>query len=240
MRNGVKSLAAFTLLLLFLSGSTILAQNSRGMATKENLDLPFDALGNSEDEEEAPEIVYFYGQQFEGDGIFFCLDRSSSTCNGELAIEKREAIRTVTQFSNRVEFAIVFYDAQVMRWPTTGRPARADAAQRAAAVAFLSTVICGRGTCTKEGLLAAVDFADRATTRRNVIIYLGDGRLTCPTRTGSEDQYRMETLQLLVQRNHKRHQINSICVGGDEGPKAEQFCRDLAGMHHGKFTRIWR
>jgi len=49
-----------------------------GGATKENLDLPFDALGEEEEEEEAPEVVTFYGTQLEGDGVFYCIDRSGS------------------------------------------------------------------------------------------------------------------------------------------------------------------
>ena len=44
-----------------------------GVALKENLDLPFNAVGKSgeEEEEEAPEIVVLYGQAFEGDGFVF-------------------------------------------------------------------------------------------------------------------------------------------------------------------------
>jgi hypothetical protein len=65
-----------------------------GVATKENLDLPFDSIGESEEEEDAPEIVTFYGQQLEGDGIFYVIDRSSSMGDrGELAIAKTELAR---------------------------------------------------------------------------------------------------------------------------------------------------
>jgi hypothetical protein len=41
-------------------------------ATKENLDLPFDAFANTEEEEEAPEVIFFHGQQYEGDGYTHC------------------------------------------------------------------------------------------------------------------------------------------------------------------------
>jgi hypothetical protein len=57
----------------FLSAAPGLrAQVLGGVALKENLDLPFNALGRSaEEEEDAPEIVVLYGQEFEGDGFVF-------------------------------------------------------------------------------------------------------------------------------------------------------------------------
>ena len=45
-----------------LCGSQLFAQGQ--VKTKENLDLPYDAFGLNETEEEAPEGVVFYGQSF--------------------------------------------------------------------------------------------------------------------------------------------------------------------------------
>src|SRR5881296_3444472 len=71
-----------------------------GAGTKENLDLPFNALGAAEDEEDAPEVVTFYGQQLEGDGFFYVIDHSlSMTESGELIIAKREVVRNISEFS---------------------------------------------------------------------------------------------------------------------------------------------
>ena len=91
--------APFTLLLFFAG-----VIHAQGGLSKENLDLPYDAMSLAEEDEDSPEVIIFYGQNYEGDGVFFCLDRSSSTRNGELKIEKREAIRSITEFSSRVEF----------------------------------------------------------------------------------------------------------------------------------------
>lgn len=81
MRWTKKMLSPCVVGLLLVIASPINGQLSQ-IASKENLDLPFDAFGISEDEKEAPEVVFFYGQQYEGDGFFFCLDRSSSTAKG--------------------------------------------------------------------------------------------------------------------------------------------------------------
>ena len=47
----------------------------KGSGQKTNLDLPFDAEGaDSEDEEEAPELIVFYGEAYEASKVVFCLD----------------------------------------------------------------------------------------------------------------------------------------------------------------------
>ena len=69
------------------------AQSLAGGALKANLDLPFDAglLNEDGEDEDAPEIINFYSQQYEGDGIFYAIDRSGSMLDsGELLIAKNE------------------------------------------------------------------------------------------------------------------------------------------------------
>ena len=93
------------------------AQSLAGGALKANLDLPFDAglLNDDGEDEDAPEIITFYSQQYEGDGIFYAIDRSGSMQNsGELDIAKREVGKNIREFSNRVQFGIVFFDRGIM------------------------------------------------------------------------------------------------------------------------------
>jgi len=215
-----------------LCGSQLFAQGQ--VKTKENLDLPYDAFGLNETEEEAPEVVVFYGQSFEGDGIFYCLDRSSSTCNGELAIEKRETIRNIMEFSSRIEFGIAFYDRGLRKFPTSGRPMTADASGKSAGVSFVSSTQCGSGTCVKLGLMACLEFANFSSAKRNVIIYLGDGGTTCPGSNPS--QYAQTTLTEVKSKNSRRAQINSIHVGTDDS----SFSKQLATQNGGTFTQITR
>src|SRR5262245_55553549 len=78
---------AWVVMLVFAAGTAgpLWAQTGSGSASggvKQNLDLPFDAAGEEEDEEDAPEIIVFYGQQYEGDGIFFSCDKSGSMREG--------------------------------------------------------------------------------------------------------------------------------------------------------------
>jgi hypothetical protein len=74
-------LVSLTFLLFFLAPTTLVdAQTLAGGALKSNLDLPFDAglLNDDAEDEDAPELITFYSQQYEGDGIFYCIDHSSS------------------------------------------------------------------------------------------------------------------------------------------------------------------
>jgi hypothetical protein len=216
----------------FLCQNQLCAQGQ--FKSKENLDLPYDAFGLNETEEEAPEVVVFYGQSFEGDGIFYCLDRSSSTCGGEIAIEKRETIRNIMEFSSRVEFGIAFYDRGLRKFPSSGRPITADAGGKSAAVSFVSSTQCGGGTCVKLGLMACLDFASFSSAKRNVIIYLGDGGTTCPGADPSA--YAQTTLAEVKSKNFKNAQINSIHVGTDP----PGFSKQLASQNGGTFNQITR
>jgi Mg-chelatase subunit ChlD len=226
------SLAAF----LLLASAVARSDEGVAVATKENLDLPFQSSGSGDDEEEAPEIVFFYGQQFEGEGFFFCMDRSGSTRQGELEIEKREAIRTVQQFSKRVEFGIVFFAGDVAKWPSNNRPASADGASKSAAIAWMSTIQPGRGSCVLEGLVQTIQFANRSSTARNVVIYLGDGGTNCTSHNPND--YRTRALNAARTANFRNFPINVICVGSDN--VNEDFCKALATMNGGSYKRVSR
>ena len=59
-------------------------------ATKDNLDLPFDAVGDDDPEEDAPEAVIFYELATESDAVFYVIDSSRSMRDkGELAHAKQ-------------------------------------------------------------------------------------------------------------------------------------------------------
>lgn len=201
--------------------------------TKANLDLPFDALVDEVNEEEPLEYIVFYGQNYEGDGFFFCLDRSSSTAQGELAMEKREAIRVISEFSENVTFGVVFYDAEVMKFPSSGRPAEATTGMKSAAVTFIASIQPGKGTCVAKGLTECLNFANQSPARRNQIILLTDGYTTCPGFDAAE--YGKRTLAEITAKNYKRHAIHAICVGTEV---SEFFPKTLAAMNNGTYKRI--
>lgn len=204
--------------------------------TKENLDMPFDARGETDEEEDAPEIVVFYGQQFEGDGIFYVVDRSGSMRDsGELDIAKREVLRNVREFSDRVQFGVVFFDSQVVKFPASGQPAEANPNMVSAACSFVMSISGGTGSCCRQGLAEGLRMANLASPRRKVLIYVGDGGGTC--NSSAEAQYLQTTLAQITGQNYQRVQINSIGVLNPSALGVD-FMKRLAANNGGTYVRI--
>src|SRR5262245_5991377 len=186
-RTPAKVLAAvFTFGLLAFGADGLYAQ------LKENLDLPFDALGQEEDEEEAPEVVNFYNTNLEGDGFFYAIDKSSSMSQGELPRAKQEVTKNIREFSDRVFFGVLFFDPNLAKFPSNGQPAKGSPGMKAAGISFVQSTPGGSGSCCKEGLLAAIQMANMCKAKRKVIVYLGDGGGHCMG--GDEAEYLQQTL----------------------------------------------
>ena len=232
-------LSCASLLWILAGTSAARAQELGGTAaTKENLDLPFDAVGDSQEEEDAPEIVTFYGQQMEGDGIFYVIDNSGSMNDqGEEAIAKREVIRNVQEFSSRVQFAIVFFAKDVSKYPSSGMPAEANPGMKASAISFVQALPGSSGSCCQQGLAQGLRFANMATSKRKVLVYVGDGGGTC--QGADEATYLRQALGSVTSQNYQRIQIN--CIGVlNPSPLGVDFMKRLSATNGGTYTRISR
>jgi len=236
-RRLISFVALAVVVVLFPCASIVFSQEgSRGGASKENLDLPFDALSESEDDDEkAPEVIVFYAQQYEGDGFFYSCDMSGSM-NQESKFKKlqREVIKNVSQFSEKVQFGICFFNNALKKFPSNGRPADANPAMKAAAIAFVMSATPGRGSCSKPALLACLQFASQSSSKRKVIIHLSDGVNKCNNLELTA--YNQEILAEVAARNTQRVKINTICIGSDHVD--EEWMRKLAFQNNGQASRV--
>jgi Mg-chelatase subunit ChlD len=224
--------------LALFAGRSSWAQESGGGATKENLDLPFDAIGDNEEEEEAPEIVSFYGQTLEADAFFYIIDRSGSMQDsGELAIAKREVIKNISEFSDRVQFGIFFFDRGLLKFPSSGQPAEANPGGKSSGISFVTSTQGGGGTCQQLALAAAIQMGSQSSSKRKVIVYLSDGAGTCSG--ADEGTYLRQTIASTSAQNWQRIQINTIGVL-EMTALHEKFMKDLASTNGGSYTRITR
>lgn len=213
---------------------------SPGQVRRENLDLPYDAARvSSEDEEEAPHFLTFYGQQYEGDGIFYVVDRSGSMgTSGELRVAKREVIRGIRGFSRRIQFAVIFFGSKLERFPESKTPVWATAAMRGAAISFVVRQRAVGNTCVKTALIAALDYARNSSVERNLIILLTDGGGTCHKQ--AEVLYLAEVIRAVRRRNRPRcAEINTVGVL-EVSELGERFLRELAELGRGRYVRISR
>ncbi len=218
------------------------AQSLAGGALKANLDLPFNAglFNDDGEDEDAPEIITFYSQQYEGDGIFYAIDRSGSMRDsGELDIAKREVGKNIREFSSRVQFGIVFFDLGITKFPAGGRATEASSAMKAAGTNWLQSIPGGSGSCCKEGLMEALKYANTSSATRKVVVYVGDGGGTCSLSGGGEDSYLKQTLSMVKSQNFQRAQVNTVGVLQLNNLR-ENFLRSLASGNGGSYVKITR
>ncbi len=201
---------------------------------KANLDLPFDAIGEDEEEEEAPEVIVFYGAQYEGDFFCFTCDRSGSMEGERWTKLQREVVKNIAQFSERVQFGIVFFAGDTKKFPPSGQPADANPGMKAAAISMVMSTTLGRQSCYKEALFDALAFASRSSTKRKVIICLGDGELYCSGQRG--DAYGQQALTQIKARNVSGAKINCIGIAAPGG-EGERWLKTLAAQNNGQYRR---
>jgi hypothetical protein len=182
--------------------------------------------------------MVFYGIPLLGDGIFYVVDKSWSMADsGELAIAKREVIRTINELPEDHQFGIVFFDSSVMRFPASGVPATANPAMKAAATAFVQSVTFGTGSCPQQSLVAALDMAKASSARRDVLVYVGDGGGTC--QGADEVTYLKQTLERVTEENSGHAQIHTVGVL-NPARLLEDFLKALADRNSGIYVRIER
>lgn len=225
--------------LAFGLGIPRLAAQDLGGPLKENLDLPYSSVGDpDDDDDDRPEIVTFYGQNLEGDGFFYCIDRSSSMAVATgLPRAKREIARNVSELSSRAQFGIVFFDAAILKFPSSGQPLAASPGYKSAALVWLGSVGIGSGSCILEGLGQSLRMANLASVKRKVLVYAGDGGGTCGG--PSESEYLENALTTITSQNYQRVQINCIGVNMGTGRSMqESFLKRLAAANRGTYRRI--
>ena len=247
----MKWLIAFALLLTVSVATALgLSQDVGNSVENIQLDLPYNGGDRKEEEKEGAEIIFFYGQQFEGDVFIFCVDRSGSMgMYGALACAKREMCRTIKELSPEAEFAICFFDTGSAVWPSSGRPAKATSINKGKACDWVSRMVLGRQSCPQSALLRSLRMINSSEKSRRCIVYVGDGGGTCfkdgwkqssPSKIsanpeeGFEDWYLLETLDKVDRYNFKEASINTI--GVMMGPRfnvRHHFVSDLAQRNNG-------
>ena len=150
---------------------------------------------------------------------------------------QQEVIKNIVQFSERVQFGVVFFDSNIYKFPQSGRPADATPALKAAGSAFVTSTQAGHGSCCKAGLLQALAYANQSTAKRRIIIHLSDGFTTCPGNDAA--QYGQQTLSEVSAKNTQKVHINAICIGPPGANNVdEDWMKKLAAQNGGSYARI--
>jgi hypothetical protein len=177
----------------------------------------------------------FYTLELSGDAVFFVVDTSGSMQpRGELWAAKNEIRKVVEVMPDGLRFAIIFFDASLTRFPAGPEPAIASGETRASALAFLSQVNGGEGTCGAAALRSSLESASLAGARRNLVLYVSDGGGTCMGVL--ESGYLEKMLEEVTRANSGLARIYTIEVLNATS-LGRAFMKDLAERNGGVAVR---
>ena len=187
------------------------------------LDLPSGGGGLSEDEEDSPEIITFFGSSYEGEGFYFLLDKSGSMQGEKMDLLKAELTSTLNSLSSESHFGMVAFSDNVV--PFSTYPMVATPVWKSQAVAWVQALVPAGSTHMLAGATSILDVAQLHQSSNRVIIAVGDGLPNQPSAP--------QTLEGIIFANWQGLPFNTILFGND--PAAVQFMQDLAAATGGTF-----
>ncbi len=213
-----------------LSVQAVMASLHSGSEPRIPLDLPSGGLVAGEEEEEAPEVINFYGNFYEGDAFFWCLDRSGSMLIlARLEILKQEISRAVNSLSDQAEFSLVAFSSNTTAWSSSPRLATLD--HKAAATAWVNNLVAHGNTCVGSAAVEALGIARRSRLKHRQLIVVSDGLPYCGGQlTASED------LTNITNANYERLPIHTLFLGDDS--EGRHFMQNLAAANGGTFAEV--
>jgi len=243
MRSLVLGLLGLALLLVPGHIFSAAGSNIAGLGGR-YLDLP-DGFAISEEEEDTPELIEFYNDEYEGDAWFFCLDHSDSmqaaSASGQpkYMVRNRETIEAINRMSARSVCSIVFFDYRKEQSPCLGDPPlRMDAAGKARAIAFVNSKSTanhpGSDSCIASGMVRTLRIASKTNNEFRTCILVADGRAQCSGDVTDPNQ----VFQKIMAHNVLKIPINTIYTGqrsGDDWNLGASLLRRLAQATNGKF-----
>jgi len=204
-----------------------MAFGSDGEDGRRPLDLPSGGSGSQDDDEDAPEIINFWGGEYEGDAFFWCLDKSCSmSWNGEINDLKQEFTQTLNSLSSQAEFGVVAFSEGHISWNPA--PQRANPANKGAATAWVNALNAAGWTCLGPAGVHTIGIANQSQKQMKQILILSDGEPYC---NGSNTA--TQSLADITAANWQRIPINTIYISSDNG--GITFMQQLASNNNGMF-----
>ena len=228
-----RSTAIFLVLALSLGTSAwIVAQDTGEL--RRPLDLPSGGVGGDEDEEDAPEIITFYGSDYEGDGFFWCFDRSGSMAwGGVINTLKQELTQAVTQLSAQAEFSMVRFNSSFEVWSPL--PKRATFPNKVNALGWVNATVANGGTSIAPATIAALGVCFQCTGQVKRVILVGDGVPSwCPSPPSDEQNQATLALEEITAANYRGVPIDTVLISNSQA--GIQLFQDIAAQNNGTFT----
>ena len=174
----------------------------------------------------------FFGEDFEGDGLVWCLDRSASMLSdGKLETLKAETIRALQQLSPTQWFTLLSFHSTTQRWSLGLQ--NAVPGNLATAIGWVQTINGGGKSCMEEALIESLRALDPVTIPgpgpNRLIFLVTDGLPIC---NGTNAAQRV--VENVTVANYLNVPIHTICLG--HSFQEVEFCQKLAALNHGRFV----
>ena len=214
---------------VLFSVSWITAQDGSG-DFKRPLDLPSGGLGEEEEDETGPETITFYGASYEGDGFFWCLDKSCSMgWGGEIQTLKQEVSQAVQSLSSNSEFGLVAFSTTVSIWKQL--PAQATPPNKVSALAWIQGIGQAGWTCLEPAGIQTLQIANQSSKQFKKVLVLGDGVPICNGQDTSS-----QCLTNITAANWQSLPIDTLYISADT--QGINFMQQLAAMNNGTFVLV--
>ena len=174
------------------------------------LDLPSGGAGDGEDDEDAPEVISFYGAEYEADAFFWVIDRSGSMLGEPMTVLKFELTEVLRQLTYRAEFGMVSFATEYTIFAS--RPIRATRSNKARGAIWVNELIADGWTCMPDPAAEIFNIANQCRKRNRVVIMVGDGVPRCMVYDNVESDL---VLEAIAGANYKRTKVNTIFIAGD-------------------------
>ncbi|MCI0650322.1 MAG: hypothetical protein L0Z55_00415 [Planctomycetes bacterium] len=218
---------------VFLS---LLLADRRSFATdgdgsgKRPLDLPSGGAGDDGGEEDAPEVIQFWGTEYEGEAFFWLMDRSGSMLwDGKMEILKAEMKDAIAQLSARTEFGMVSFADNFTLFKHD--PVKATVSNRLAATYWIEGMVALGWTCMAPAAVETIELSNKCQKRHKTIIFVGDGVPMC--------DYVDTTAQVLndiAVANYKHTKISTVYISSDQF--GIDLFTEIAETYGGTFTNV--
>lgn len=208
-------------------GTWVFAQETPN-GQRRPLDLPSGVSGEEEDEEDEPETVTFYGGDYEGDGFFWCLDRSCSMTGAPIVTLKEEATSAIMQLSGRADFGIVQFNHTHSVFSPV--PTKATLASKASAQNWVQSMTADGQTCIGPPGVSTLNIANQSSKRHVQVVILGDGVPVCGSETAAT------VISDITAANYKSLPIHCLFIGTGSG--GVSLFQQLAAQNGGTFRQI--
>lgn len=198
--------------------------------TRRPLDLPAGFRGRNQEHEDESESIVFYGEDFEADGFFWCLDTSGSMAEGgKLAVLKQEVTRAIHSLSHRAEFGLVSFNSGTQVW--SQQPVPATAEQKALASSWVQSLIAQGWTCLAPAAVQTLEISQQSRRRSKAVLIVGDGVPICNgVDTSAACRLAVSTA------NWERTPVHTLYVANDN--EGQAFMRQLAEENGGQFVPV--